>query len=158
MPCNDSICGEHLSEKAALKQNKIICKNCNQEYPFKGNLFGSSIALMQLIEIQSYLSDEEISLKQELEVSVQKFFEVYDDFIQNNTQLESDVFDHFQEMRFKVDKQHRKELKNKIDDIALAMIDEAKKYVAIYSKNLKEKLLEIFSSSFDESQSLVKIS
>jgi hypothetical protein len=56
-------------------------------------------------------------------------------------------------MRFQID-QKREELKKKIDDIALAMIDETKKYEAIYLKNLKEKLFENFSSSFDESQSI----
>jgi hypothetical protein len=34
------------------------------------------------------------------------------------TQLESDVFEHFQEIRFQIDEQ-REKLKEKIDDIAL---------------------------------------
>ena len=55
-------------------------------------------------------------------MSLQKFFEFYDVFSQNKSKLESDVFDHFHEMRFKID-QHREELKKRIDDIALGMID-----------------------------------
>jgi hypothetical protein len=153
LPCNDSICGEHLSERDVVKQNKIICKNCNQEYPVKENVFESNNVLTKLIDSQSYLSVDEASLKQELEVSVRKFFQLYDAFIQNKTQLESEVFEHFQEMRFQIDQQ-REELKKKIDDISLGMIDETKKYEAIYLKNLKEKLFENFSSSFDESQSI----
>jgi len=153
LPCNHSICGEHLIDRDVVNPNKIKCKNCNQEYPVKGNAFESNNVLTKLIESQSYLSEEEKSLKQEFEASVRKFFQFYDDFIQNKTQLESDVFEHFQEMRFQIDQQ-REELKKKIDDIALAMIDETKKYEAIYLKSLKEKLLENFSSLFDESQSL----
>ena len=62
-----------------------------------------------MIESQSYfVSNEETSLKRELEVSLQKFFEFYDELIQNRTQLDSDVFEHFQEMRFKID-EHREE-------------------------------------------------
>ena len=83
-----------------------------------------------------------------MEVSIKKFFEFYDEFIQNKTQLESDVFEHFQEMRFKVDEQ-REELKKKIDDIALAMIDETKKYQEKYLRDLKESF-----SSFDETPSV----
>ena len=43
----------------------------------------------------SFRSEKETSLKQELEESIRKFFEFYDEFIQKKTQLESDVFDHF---------------------------------------------------------------
>jgi predicted methyltransferase len=53
-------------------------------------------------------------------------------------------------MRFQVDEQ-REELKKRIDDIALAMIDEIKKKEAIYFKELKERI-----SSLDESKSLEK--
>ena len=56
-------------------------------------------------------------------------------------------------MRFQKDQQ-REELKKKIDDISLGMIDETKKYEAIYLKSLKEKLFENFSSSFEQTQSL----
>jgi hypothetical protein len=43
-------------------------------------------------------------------------------------------FNRFQEIRFQIDEQ-REEFKEKIDGIALAMIDETKKYVAIYLNN-----------------------
>jgi hypothetical protein len=42
-------------------------------------------------------------------------------------QLESDLFEQFQEMRFQID-EHREKLKEKIDDIALDVINETKKY------------------------------
>jgi len=83
--------------------------------------------LRKFIESQSYLSEEESSLKKELEESIRKFFEYYDEFAQNKTKLDMDVFEHFQEIRFKID-QHREELKKRIDEIALAMIDETNKY------------------------------
>jgi hypothetical protein len=96
----------------------------------------------------SYLNETEIKLKHELEVSIKKLFEFYDEFSQNRTKLDMDVFDHFQEIRFKID-QHREELKKRIDDIALGMIDETKKYQEKYLKELKESF-----SSFDETQSV----
>jgi hypothetical protein len=63
------------------------------------------------------------------------------------------VYDHFQEMRFRVDEQ-REELKKKIDDIALAMIDKIKKSEAVFLKNLKKKFQANFSS-FEKSKPLV---
>jgi hypothetical protein len=69
------------------------------------------------------------------------------------TKLESDVFEHFQEMRFQID-EHREKLKERIDEIALAMIDETTKNEKLYlSSLLKETLLENISL-FDVSQSL----
>jgi hypothetical protein len=106
---------------------------------------------MKLLESHSYLSSEEIKLKRELEECIQKFFEFYDKFIQNRTKLDLDVFDHYQELRFQID-QHREELKEKsdeIDEIALAMIDQTKKYEALYLENIKEGF-----SSFDDCKSL----
>jgi hypothetical protein len=55
-------------------------------------------------------------------------------------------------MRFQIDEQ-REKLKEKIDVIALKMIDQIKDYEEIYSKSLQEKLLD-FSSSFEQTQSL----
>ncbi len=106
LPCDESICLEHISERDVRKQNRIKCNKCQQEFQVRDNQFISNESLTQIIESHSYLNDEEISLKQQLEVSIKVFFEYYDEFIQNKTQLESDVFEHFQEMRFKVD-EHR---------------------------------------------------
>ena len=147
LPCGDSICLEHLSDKDVLKVNRIKCKKCSEEFGVKSNDFKSNEDLKKLIEDQAHLSEGEINLKQELEVSVRKFFLLYDDFIQNKNKIESDVFVHFQEMRFQVDEQ-REELKNKIDEIALELIDKIKKCEESLSKNLKENF-----SSFDETKS-----
>jgi hypothetical protein len=141
LPCEENICREHLSERDVVKENKLECKECKQVYQVKENEFKSNKAFKKLVASQTYLTDEEISLKQEMEVLLRKFFQFYDEFIQSKTQLESNVFNHFQEIRFQIDEQ-REKLKEKIDNIALAMIDETKKYEEIYLNNLKENLFE----------------
>jgi hypothetical protein len=148
LPCNDSICREHLTERDVVKANKIVCNECKQEFQVKENEFKSNKSFKKLIESQSYLSEKEMSLKQKLEVSIRNYFEFYEKFIQNKSKLNMDVYNHFQEIRFQID-EHREELKKKIDDIALEMIDEIKKCEEIYSKNHKE-----IYSSFDDSKSL----
>ena len=147
LPCDETICREHLNERDVVRENKIKCKKCNDEFQVKGHEFKSNIELMKLLESHSYLSSEELKLKRELEECIQKFFEFYDKFSQKRTKLDLDVFDHYQELRFQID-QHREELKEKsdeIDEIALAMIDQTKKYEALYLENIKEG----FSSSDD---------
>jgi hypothetical protein len=155
LPCEDSICREHLKEREIVKANKIKCKKCNGEFRVKDNHFESNEDLNKLIEDRCYLSEEEISLKKVLEESMQKFFELYEEFVQNKSILETVVYNHFQEMRFQI-YEHCEQLKEKsaeIDDIALAMIDESKKCQALFLKNLKESFKENFSS-FEKSKPL----
>jgi hypothetical protein len=151
LPCDESICREHLKEGDVVKQKKIKCKECNQEFKVKNRQFKSNKGLNKLTETQSYLSSIELSLKQELELSIRKFFDFYEEFQQKKTILESVVFDHFQELRFQID-EHRERLKEKIDDIALEMIAQTKMYEKIYLKDLNVNLLE--TTSFVETKSL----
>jgi hypothetical protein len=137
LPCSDVICREHLSEREVVKPNKIKCKKCSGEFQLNGHEFKSNNELKKLVESRSYLSDEELSLKKELEVLIRKFFAFYDEFGQKKTKLDSDVFDHFQEMRFQID-EHRERIKERIDEIALEMIDQTKKSEEMYLKNIKE--------------------
>ena len=149
LPCEDSICRQHLKERGVVKENKIKCKKCNGEFQIKNNHFESNEDLKKLVESQCYLSDEELGLKKVLEESMQKYFEFYEEFVQNKSILETVVYNHFQEMRFEID-EHREQLKEtsaEIDDIALAMIDQTKKYEEMFLKNLNESFQVNFSSS-----------
>jgi hypothetical protein len=137
MPCDDSICREHLSERDVVKENRIKCKECQQEFQLNDDEFRSNKGLRMLVESQSYLSEEEMRLKKEVAQSIRKFFQFYDEFVQLREKMDSDVFDYFQEMRFQVD-EHREELKGKIDVIALAMIDRIKTCGEEYLKNFKK--------------------
>ena len=42
LPCDHSICGQHLSEKSVIKENKIKCFTCKAEFKVKGNDFKSN--------------------------------------------------------------------------------------------------------------------
>jgi hypothetical protein len=66
LPCDHSICGEHLTERNVVKENKIKCKRCNQEFGVKNNEFKSNLYLNNLMG-QSYFDEDEIRLKQELD-------------------------------------------------------------------------------------------
>jgi hypothetical protein len=149
LPCKDSICVEHLSDRDIVKQKKIKCFQCQKEHQVKKTNFKSSNTLNMLIKSQCYLNDEEISLKLELEASIGKFFDFYEKFPQKRTQLESEVFDHFDVVRTKINEQ-REELKKQIDALALKMINQTEKCQEIYLNDLKDK----FYSSFDDSKSL----
>jgi hypothetical protein len=149
LPCKHSICQEHLKEKEVLKQSKIKCAECKQEFDVKSNEFQSHDALRESLKGQFYLSFEEIYLKNKLKDSIQKKFEIYDQITQSKSKLESDVFDRFQEIKFQIDL-HREDtpkvydisILTKIVDISLDMIEKTEKHQVLYWQSLNEKLLE----------------
>ena len=150
LPCKDLICQDHLSERSLVKQNKIQCLKCKQEFEIKGGEFASIDFVQKLLDNQVYLSDEEVSLKKKIEESIKFFYEMYDEFILSKTKLDLDCHEHFQEVRRQIDL-HRENLKAKIDEIALDMIEKTKESEKVYTSSLKSsfKTFEL-TKSLDE--------
>ena len=116
LPCGHHLCIGHLAEISNVKQNKIKCVECQQDFEVKDNDFKSNIILNKQLDEHAYFSDEELSLKQQIEDSARKFFQMFEEFILNKTTVDLDVHEHFQKIRFQLD-EHREIIKQKIDDI-----------------------------------------
>ena len=140
LPCDDFICREHLYDKDVIKENKIKCFKCKQEFEVKGNDFKSNKFVQTQINDQVFLNDKEISLKQQIEESFRVFYQMYDTFSLSKTKLDLDCHEHFQGIRFQLD-MHREKLKEKIDDIYMEMVEKTKEVEANYLKSLNEKLV-----------------
>jgi hypothetical protein len=136
LPCGDFICKEHFDVQ---KQNKIKCVECNQEFLVKDIEFKSVKLIQKQLNNKLYLSENEKCLKQQIEESIRDFYKLYEEFTQNKTSLDSDVYNHLHELRFQID-EHREKLKQKIDEIALAMIEQTQKFEAEYLKTLNDQL------------------
>ncbi len=139
LPCGHNLCNEHLTEKSVIKQNRIECAVCKIHFVIKDNHFKSSNLVKKQLDDHVYMSDEEFSLKKQIQDSIQYFFQLYEQFTLDKTKLDLDVHEHFQEIRFQLD-QHREELKQKIDDIYMEMIDKTKKFESTYLKSLEDQL------------------
>jgi hypothetical protein len=139
LPCSHNLCRQHLTENNVIKENKIKCGECKAEFKVKGNDFKTIEMLKKQLDELVYLSGEELSLKKQIEISIQTFFQMYEQFTLNKTTLDLDVHEHFQEIRFKLD-EYREELKVKIDDIYMEMIEKTKKFEASYLKSLEDQL------------------
>ena len=139
LPCEDLICKEHLNAREAVQKNQIKCSTCSQEFQVKGNDFKSNKFVQKQLNDQVFLNGKEISLKQKIEESCRVFYQMYDTFSLNMNKLNLDCHNHFQEIRFQLD-EHREQLKVKIDDIYIEMIDKTKEFEAKYLKNLNEEL------------------
>jgi hypothetical protein len=139
LPCGHLICRHHLTEKTLLKETKIECAKCKQEFNVKSDEFRANKFMKQLIDDKVYLSDEEISLKKTLDEAIKVFYETYEEFIVNKNKLDLECHNHFQEIRRSLDI-HREEVKEKIDEIYLEMIERTKTFESCYLKSLDEKL------------------
>ena len=80
LPCGDFICQEHLTDQIVKKQNKIVCVNCKNCFEVKDNDFKAIEILKQLIDDHVYLSDEELSLKEQIEDSIRTLFQMLKTF------------------------------------------------------------------------------
>ena len=143
LPCFcDSICDEHLKESSVLKSKLIKCKTCHQEFDLHNTEFKSNAKFKSLINKEIYLSDEEKSLKKFLKDSIQNFFKIQEKLEQNKNDSMLVGHNHFLEIRRKIDLQ-REELKEEIDKISLAMIDQVKGMEALYVSQFENSLPRI---------------
>jgi hypothetical protein len=105
LPCDDCICREHLTEQIAVQQNKIKCAKCQRVFEVKNaNLFKSNKSLKKLVDDKSYLSEEETNLTRKLEESIRELVGFFE---------ETQVFDHFQEIRFQIDEHSLKQMSSR---------------------------------------------
>ena len=114
LPCEDCICREHLTEQDIVQQNKIKCAKCQRVFEVKNaDLFKSNKSLKQLVDDKSYLSEEETNLTQQLEESIREFVGFFEEFIKHKSIVETQVFDHFQEIRFQIDEHSLKHMSSR---------------------------------------------
>jgi hypothetical protein len=139
LPCKHNLCKRHLIEKSVIKQNRIKCVKCKQNFKVRDNDFKLNSLVKTLLDDHVYLSDEEFALKKKIEESIRMFFQMYEQFCLNKTRIDMDVHNHFTEIRFKLD-EHRGELKAIIDNIYMEMIEKTKNFEATYLKSLEDKL------------------
>jgi hypothetical protein len=152
LPCSHNLCKEHLAENNVIKEKIIKCAKCKNAFEFKDNEFKTNNFLKKQLDDLLFLSDEELALKKQIEDSIRQFFQMHEQFTLNKTRIDLDVHEHFQEIRFQLD-EHREELKQKIDDIYMEMIEKTKTFEAVYLKNLADKLeasLKSFETTFIE--------
>jgi hypothetical protein len=145
LPCRHNLCKGHLTEKNVVKEKRIKCGECKKEFQINDNDFRLNNFIKKQLDKLLYLNDEEISLKKQIQESIQTFHQMYEQFCLNKTNRDLDVHEHFQEIRRGIDL-HREKLKEKIDDIYMDMINKTKNFEATYLTSLEGKLEESLKS------------
>ena len=138
LPCGCLICNEHVLTNLNIT---ITCLTCGKEFSTSKRFIPNELA-QTIIDEDLHLQDEKKSLKQPLTKIIFDLEKLIEEFKYNHGNFELTVHERFVEIRRKIDTQ-REELKKKIDDIALEMIDQTKERENTLISNLKEKYLNL---------------
>jgi WD40 repeat protein len=120
LPCFCYVCNEHMSSSG----NKITCLTCNEEFP-KSKRFKSNEFAKKFLNSDLHLTEEQRSTKQSITKMFSEFDCLLEEFKSNQANFEINISERFNEIRNKIDLQ-REELKKKIDEIALEIIDQTR--------------------------------
>jgi hypothetical protein len=151
LPCEDSICRHHLEDAKFFPENKISCPECQRVFVISDISLLPNTLLESLLREEKYLTYEEINIKRLIDVTIQNFLQLYDNFFQRNLELE--CLNHFQEIRFQIDLQREEtpkvysiQLLKKIDDLALDRITKGYSIQNQYLNILSAKLNTVLCS------------
>ena len=158
LPCDHSICSHHINNANALIHKQIKCVDCCQIFDaFKAKEFESNTLLKEYLINESYLSDEEKCLRQQMESFLNEFFKQFDQFMASKNDLDLNCFNFFQELRFRIDlhreitpKVYTISLFNHIYQTAFEMIEQIQSYEKWFINEINSKLFVSFKSLEEE--------
>jgi len=162
LPCSDTICHAHILEPRVVKQNNYKCLSCGEEFDLSesASLIRPNKCMQKLIDNERHLSEAERELKQTIESSLDALNQLCDEFCQVKLKLDQACHERMADVRRKIDL-HREELKSRIDEIALEMIEQTKKFESENAIYLNEKFaatlaFEANAQSLDEARHALK--
>lgn len=137
------------------QENTIKCLTCNEEFP-KSKRFKINDSIEALIQVNLHLNEEQKLVKHLLNKIKDDLKILLEEFQKNQFNFELEIHEHFVEIRRKIDYQ-REELKNKIDEIALKMIDLTKEKEKCLIDSFTKDYTQILKSNIEtESRNLLE--
>ena len=138
-PCHCTFCKKHADELVNQENNNTLikCQVCNEEFALPKQGFKENTRLKTIIEKDAHLSEEEKSAKRALQSSPAEYERLLGEIATAEKEFESTRYEHFAEIRRNIDLR-RENLKLSIDQIAEALIDEAKALENAYTKRIVE--------------------
>ena len=138
LPCLHMFCGEHLRD-GTVKDRMIKCLECGENFGVPRSGFPLNERVVDILAKEDYLSDEEKEIKSVIQELIHKLEHLQYDVKLKQKDMEVTSFDHFTEIRRQIDIQ-REELKKKIDEISLKLIDQANEREKAYTLKLNQSI------------------
>ena len=145
LPCLSAVCSKHLSD------GSIRCLECEKEFDVPQNGFPPNKIVSNILANELYLSDAEKTVKHAIQELIDQLEQLQEDLKEKHSDLEQRSFDHFTEIRRQIDLQ-REQLKAKIDEIALKLIDETNEKENAYKSKMEKSLLNVTRIDIEQSR------
>ena len=152
LPCLCVICKEHLYDSSA-KNGSIKCLKCGKCFAIPESEFPANEMATNILDNEFHLSEEEKALRKTFQEMLKKLKKLQKEVRKRQTDLELSSFDHFSGVRLKIDIL-REEMKKKIDEIALKMIDEANEKEKAYKLRINKSFRKISDKELKKSSRL----
>ena len=149
LPCSHFVCGEHFHNVSSQ------CSECEQVFDVPRSGFATNSTLANLLASEMHLSDEEIKIRHSIQNTIQQLEILKELAKSKNSEMELASYDHFLEIQRQIDL-HREQLKidnvnneeiEKIDEIALKLIDQTKVRAKTYASKLEQIISGILDST-----------
>jgi WD40 repeat protein len=154
LPCGCCVCKEHFLVKAKA----IKCRKCNKKFSISG-LYKLNETANKILEENLHLTEIEKSTKKSLTKMIADLDKLIKEFKSIEPSFEINIHEYFIEIRRKIDL-HREKLKEKIDEIAMTMIDltkeKEKSLISIGNNSAKNFSLLLNSNIEEEINGLMK--
>ena len=141
LPCFCTICKAHLQDKS-VKNGTLSCESCGDTFDVENLKVRTNTHVKIIVEANEHLTQQEKDVKRDIQACIQTWSQLYAQFVNELNYLETNSHEHFTELRRQIDI-HREQLTQKIDQIALDMIEKTKQVEASFQQNFNE-----FSASF----------
>ena len=111
LPCQCLVCDEHVHDNSG----HITCVTCSKVFDVPSDGFPLNKIAESILDKELHLSDEEKSLKKTFRELIGQIVRLQEEFTLKQSEMERTSFDHFAEIRRKIDLQ-RETLKVQMND------------------------------------------
>ena len=139
LPCLcASVCQHHINDLLKSNIKEVIeCFECHDIFDVRNYAFKTNKQLEKLIEMEFYLTEDERHQKQDLNKNSENLFNCYANFKNEYEKFEVTRFDHFQDVRRKIDLRCE-DLIRQIQEESNQLIEELKVIEHSYTQTVKE--------------------
>ena len=143
-PCDCLSCNEHLTDHF-VKDNKIKCLKCNQEFSLANENFRTPHkSIKNIINKEFFLNEDEKILRKDIHELIDQVEKKIENCLVEKRNFELFNNDHFDNLRRLIDLRRevlKSDICEKIDEIALDMIEKTKEIEAKFNKSHNEIII-----------------
>ena len=139
LPCYCVVCGHHIFERNMLKNN-IRCKTCERDFDVPKDGFKSNNMFQVILNSDFHLTHDEKRLKCHIGEISESTKLLINEIEEKKKHLQVVCQDHFTKICKQINS-NQGDIKKKIEDISLSLVDKTKKKMDFFIKQINDHAL-----------------